>query len=310
MSDGKYVSIILPVYNAEETIGEAILSILNQTYTHFELLIINDGSTDYSLDVINKVVAGDSRVKVVSRANLGLAVTLNELIQLASFEFIFRMDSDDICYPDRVRIQREYLRENDDCVMLGGQIDFIVGDTLLETFEMPFDHEDILNGLLEYRFLVCHPAIVFTKSSALLVGMYSTVQAGEDLDFFLKMSQVGRISNVPDKVLSYRIGLQTLSTSKSGELSKNYALAKYNYTKRAIGEVELTLSQFELIWKTNLKLRAYFYFKSLSEVFYRKSIMYRSKNKTTSYFYLVLAAVMRPQTTVKRVFGLFTGKLK
>ena len=126
VSDGKYVSIILPVYNAEETIGEAILSILNQTYTHFELLIINDGSTDYSLDVINKVVAGDSRVKVVSRANLGLAVTLNELIQLASFEFIFRMDSDDICYPDRVRIQREYLRENDDCVMLGGQIDFIV----------------------------------------------------------------------------------------------------------------------------------------------------------------------------------------
>ncbi len=92
----------MPVYNAEKYLRESIESILNQTYKNFEFIIINDGSTDYSLKIINEYYKKDCRIKIISRENKGLVYSLNEGISIAKGEYIARMDGDDVCNLDRL----------------------------------------------------------------------------------------------------------------------------------------------------------------------------------------------------------------
>ena len=103
------VSVVLPVYNAEEYISEALKSILNQTYDNLEVVVVNDGSTDHSLHVIRSLA--DKRVKIISRENRGLVASLNEGIDAASGDYIARMDADDISHPERISKQIRLLEE-------------------------------------------------------------------------------------------------------------------------------------------------------------------------------------------------------
>ena len=121
-----FITIGIPCYNAEKTIAKAIKSVLNQTYTNWELIIIDDGSTDKSLDEINKIC--DSRITVISRENRGLPATLNEITWLANGEYLARMDADDIMFPDRIEKQFEYLEKNNDIDLLGSGIICIDGE--------------------------------------------------------------------------------------------------------------------------------------------------------------------------------------
>ena len=107
------VSILMPVYNSEKYLREAIKSILNQTFTNFELIIINDGSTDNSLKIIKSFK--DNRIKIIkNKGNLGLIKTLNKGIDLAQGKYIARMDADDIAMPKRLEKQIAFFNENPD----------------------------------------------------------------------------------------------------------------------------------------------------------------------------------------------------
>ena len=113
------LTVLLSVHNAGEYLRDAVQSILNQTFTDFEFLIINDGSTDDSLLVLNEFAQRDPRIRIVSRANRGLTKTLNEGITLARGEFLARMDGDDVAMPDRLQKQVEYLQNNPECELVG-----------------------------------------------------------------------------------------------------------------------------------------------------------------------------------------------
>ena len=105
------ISVILPVYNAEKYLAEAIDSILNQTFTDFEFIIINDGSTDNSLSILQSYQTQDSRIRLFSRENKGIVMTMNEGIDLARGEWLARMDADDIAMPSRFERQLQHLKE-------------------------------------------------------------------------------------------------------------------------------------------------------------------------------------------------------
>ena len=109
MDNNILVSVILPVYNAQKYLEEAIESIINQTYTNFEFIIIDDGSGDNSLNIINKYQKQDSRILVITRENKGLVYTLNEGINQAKGKYIARMDADDISLSNRFEKQIELL---------------------------------------------------------------------------------------------------------------------------------------------------------------------------------------------------------
>ena len=112
------ITVLMPVYNGEKYLRESVDSILNQTFTDFELLIINDGSTDSSMEILNSY--SDSRIRIVTNeVNLRLIKTLNKGIDLATGEYIARMDCDDIADPKRLEIQLQYMEKHPDVAVCG-----------------------------------------------------------------------------------------------------------------------------------------------------------------------------------------------
>ena len=304
----KKVSVILPAYNAEKTIEDAIQSILNQSYYDIELIIIDDGSTDNTKNIITSF--HDQRIRFISRENKGLGNTLNELIELSNYDLIARMDADDIAYIDRIKLQVEKFNINPKLSMLGGQIDFLVNDTLFNRANMPLKHKEIRHELMKGRFPICHPAIMFRKKIAQQVGCYRVGGAGEDLDFFLRMSEVGEIANLPEKILTYRMELNSLSSIKRNDLNKGYAFAIYNAHQRMNENSELDSQTFEeKIWsKRPLKYKFSEWLHSTSEKFYRNFYYHRStKNYLLALLDLIIVCVFRPRSLFLNLKSRFLG---
>lgn len=296
------VSVILPVYNASTTVASTIESVLNQSHKYFEFLILDDGSTDNSLDIISKYQSIDPRITVISRDNMGLSISLNELVLACQYNIIFRIDADDIANIDRLDNQINFLNENLDVVMVGGQIDFLYNDKSIKAQKMPLDNDSILQGLRQGRFPICHPAIAFRKNIALDVGLYSVTKVGEDLDFFLKMSEKGMLANIPVKVLNYRISLNSLSISKYNILAQSYAFAIFNHKKRISQKRELNWDEFEAIWLNRSFASKYFTFLyGVSERHYRKYLISKILREKKSIIYLIIAASLRPKTVLSKI---------
>ena len=115
------VSVVMPVYNTEAYLADAIGSILAQTFTDWELICVDDGSSDCSLDVLRRYERADSRIRVISRSNTGVARARNEGMALARGRYIAAMDSDDVALAERLRRQVDYMESDPECVGLGAQ---------------------------------------------------------------------------------------------------------------------------------------------------------------------------------------------
>lgn len=295
------VSVILPVFNSSNTLPVAIDSVLNQTLGDIELLVIDDGSTEDVSAIVQRY--DDQRLRFLARPNKGLGATLNELIGLARGTYIARMDADDYSVPERLALQFEHLERNRDVVMVGGQIKFLVDDSVVSSFPMPEKHDEIRKGLLEGRFPICHPALMLRAAAVRDIGGYRVDGAGEDLDFFLRMTEHGLVENISETVLHYRVATDSLSMRKRDDLNQAYALALYNERMRSRGEREIDACDFEReVWKRRgLIKRAQLYCKGLSDILYRRSIIYRGRGRGgLSFVFLGLAGVFKPTVSFRR----------
>ena len=201
------VSVVLPVYNAARYLPQAIDSILKQSFTKFELIAVDDGSTDDSPRILRGFAERDPRVRVISRANTGIVGALNDGIGASHAELIARMDSDDISLPERLEKQVSYMNEHRDCVLLGAQVQVIDphGMPLFRSAN-PLDHESIDAALMLGKGGVLrHPSAIIRRDAFTRVGGYRPqYQWAEDVDLFLRLAEVGRIANLPDILLHYR----------------------------------------------------------------------------------------------------------
>jgi glycosyltransferase involved in cell wall biosynthesis len=204
----------MPVWNAERYVGEAIESILNQSNRDFEFLIIDDGSTDGSLEILKRYAARDSRISLTARPNCGVAATLNELVAQAQGEFIARMDADDIAMPERFREQAEYLLNHPECVMVGCRVWHCddEGDPIREHPTL-HEHEEIdaFHFRMEGPALV-HPSVMMRRDAVLAAGGYRRFYI-EDIDLYLRLAERGRLARVPRFLLKYRLHSQNLSST-------------------------------------------------------------------------------------------------
>ena len=201
------ISVLMPVYNAEKYLSQAIESVLQQTLSNFEFVIINDGSTDTSLKILQHYAAQDSRIRLISRENKGLVATLNEGINLINTPLIARMDADDLCRPARFEKQMAYMAEHPECVALGTRVMLIdsEGCPIVE-FADKIEHESIdAAHLAEQGGSIVHPSVVIRKNALASAGGYRPefIHA-EDLDLFLRLAEIGRLANLPDVLLDYR----------------------------------------------------------------------------------------------------------
>jgi glycosyltransferase involved in cell wall biosynthesis len=207
------VSIILPIYNAESFIEEALNSIFLQTYRNFELIAIDDGSTDSSLAILRRIVGNDKRVRVIARENLGLIQTLNQGIDMAKGSLVARMDADDICEPWRLECQVRFMGNNPSVVCVGGQIKLIdkCGREIMK-MSMPLDHETIdAANFSSLSHGVVHPTAMIRLSALKMIGGYRSVfRHAEDIDLWLRLAEIGSLANLPIFLLKYRQHIESI----------------------------------------------------------------------------------------------------
>lgn len=203
------VSVLMPVYNAERYVAEAVESILTQTFTDFEFLIIDDGSTDGSLEILRRYEQSDDRIRLISRPNTGYLVALNEMLAVARGEFIARMDADDISLPERLERQIAYLQSYPMCVAIGTCVLVVDpdGDPLCE-WNKEQDHNVIDALHLDGRrgSVICHPSVMIRKQAIIDVGNYrDRFYMVEDFDLFLRLAEIGELANLPTALFKYRM---------------------------------------------------------------------------------------------------------
>ena len=216
---GPTVSVLMSVYNGEKYLAEAVESILAQTLADFDFIIIDDGSKDGSLAMLQKYAARDPRIHLTSRPNQGLTRTLNEAFSQARGEFIARMDSDDVARPDRFENQVRFLRGHPQVVCTGGWFELIDGEgRLLTLLRPPTDDVEIQRQALAGHGAICHPSAMIRRQALERINGYDTdFKTAQDLDLWLRLGEIGKLANVPVPVLSFRLHESSVSESKRHE---------------------------------------------------------------------------------------------
>jgi glycosyltransferase involved in cell wall biosynthesis len=207
MSSAPTVSAIIPVYNGARYLRQAVQSILDQTFTDFELIVVDDGSTDDSPRILRDLTRIDSRMRVITRPNTGVSGAANDGIAAARGNFLARMDSDDISLPTRFEKQVAYLRAHPEVVLLGTRVLLIdpYGSPLHEG-DQQIEHEAIEKEMLKgFGWVVAHPTSMIPVAAFKAEGGYRTDRVpSEDLDLFLRLAEIGRVANLPEVLLHYR----------------------------------------------------------------------------------------------------------
>src|SRR6185312_9442504 len=149
-TDQPKITVLMPAYNAGKYIREAVQSVLRQTYRDFELLIVNDGSTDDTLEIALSFT--DPRVVVVNKEHKGIAAALNTGLKLATAPFIARFDADDICMPTRLETQFNFLQDHPDYVLVGSDAEYVLenGEFLFNFKCIAHSNDEVQNNLYVY----------------------------------------------------------------------------------------------------------------------------------------------------------------
>ena len=200
------VSVIMPVYNTERFVAETTESVLAQTFADFEFIIIDDGSTDRSREIVENFARRDPRVRVISRPNKGLVATLNEGLAAATGPLIARMDADDLCDPRRFELQVTRLNEDSGLVAVGCCAAAIDEDgNRLGDYATPLGHEEIESSHLHGDSAIHHPSVMFRTEPVRRLGGYRELVPCEDFDLWLRLGEVGRLANLPDRLITKRL---------------------------------------------------------------------------------------------------------
>jgi hypothetical protein len=203
---GGTVSVVMPVRDAETTLGAAIDSILAQSYADLELIVVDNGSTDGSRAVAAARARGDRRVRLLLEPEPGIVPALDRGLAQAGGDLIARMDADDVSLPDRLRRQVDFLARHPAIDTVGTGIVLVTPGTADRVSLLPTDPRVIRRKLasLNTRFMVAHPTVLMRRRALLAAGGYRRLfPHAEDYDLWLRMSERGALSNLPEPLLRY-----------------------------------------------------------------------------------------------------------
>lgn len=206
------ITVLMPVYNCELYIKEAVESVLNQSYSDFELLIIDDASTDKTVSIIKTYA--DSRIQLIEKPlNTGYTNSLNLGLELAQGIYIARMDGDDISMPERFEKQAAFLDVNREVVLCGTLFNVIGSDLVVK---LPEHHDEIKLGLL-WGNCMAHPSVMMRKQ---ILDEFSIVydlskEPAEDFDLWVRLLSLGKLYNLQEVLLNYRIHSTQVSQQRA-----------------------------------------------------------------------------------------------
>ena len=226
------ISVILPAYNAEQTIEESIQSIVSQTFIDWELIIINDGSTDNTKTKILSFI--DSRIKYVENdGNKGLIYTLNRGIDLATGKYIARMDADDICYPERFEKQVAFMEEHPEVIVCGAQIEYFGTKKSGYRKIKLYTSDTEMKEQLAINTCFAHPSVmmrteVIKKNN--IKYNYSYKNA-EDYKIWIDLMKFGKFANLSSPLLKYRVSDTQITQNYNSTTSLSERRCRFDYLK-------------------------------------------------------------------------------
>lgn len=304
------VSVIMAAYNAETYIEEAIRSVLNQTFKDFELIVVNDGSEDQTLNVIKSIP--DKRIKIINLDNSGAANARNSGIRSSKGEYIAILDADDVALPDRLQKQVDFLDANLEYGIVGGNASVIDKDGMFVTnTNQTLDWHSIKMKLPASPFI--HSTVMFRSSLIKTIGFYPDISTSEDALFFLKISKVSKMINLQDCLINYRLLPSALSRRSTNlvNISKNF-LSHFHSTgelpddyKKKYENASKSFSEREkIIQYSNLLAKKYLWGSHPNARLARRSILNLGLSMTTSVqsiFLLILSFF--PSSFIKNVYS-------
>ena len=215
------ISIVLPVHNSEATIEESISSIVDQTFTNFELIVINNASTDQSTTIIDRWMGRDKRIRLVDEARKGLAFAFNRGMSEVRGEWVARMDADDIAHPERFQRQIQFMQENPKVDALGTQMDMF-GSKAKRT-DFPLTHDGIVIDFC-FRNCMAHPTLLIRRERIESLLYPSGFDISDDYIQWVRWSKRYQFSNLPDALLKYRVHSSQITRSKADIVKKTEKL--------------------------------------------------------------------------------------
>ncbi len=231
------VSVVLPVYNGDKYLAKAIDSILTQTFANFELIMIDDGSTDGTRDILRKYEKQDPRVRVIIRENRGLATTLNDSIDVARGAWIARMDADDIALPHRLKRQLEWL-EKTGADIVGSWVRRF--GTLDKRIIKLLQTDDAIKMEMLFRSPFVHPTVMMRTTLVKKMRYDKAWEKAEDYDLWERAAEAGwKMTNVPEVLLLYRVHESQISTKSSTKQHQLTLQVQHRYWKYVFNTMRL-----------------------------------------------------------------------
>jgi glycosyltransferase involved in cell wall biosynthesis len=228
--DNPLVTVLMPAYNAEKYIAEAISSVLKQSFTDFELLIINDGSTDETEKVINSF--NDPRIASVSQPNKGVSAALNLGLSYSRAPYIVRFDADDICYPDRLKVQYEFITNYPEYSIVGSAADYVDAEGHHIFTHHPAAH--LNEEIHQLKYSVCpfiHSSVIYKKELIVKHGGYNEhAYTYEDHFLWVNILANEKACNLSQSLLKVRLNPESITIDEKWH-SRRFINIKYNSLK-------------------------------------------------------------------------------
>ncbi len=236
MSEAPAVSVVMSVRDGERYLAAAIESVLTQTMRDLELVVVDDGSTDSSPQILAAYASKDDRVVVHRHANAGLAISLNRGIGYARSPLIARLDADDVAWPRRLELQLAYLARKPRIGLLGGAVAFIdEHDRQFAEVRYPTADAEIRRAFSSTTPFV-HSAVMMRREAFDAVGGYrAALLPAEDLDLWIRIGAVSELANLAETVVSYRIHTGQSSLAELERQSRAVLAARVAWRARAQG---------------------------------------------------------------------------
>jgi glycosyltransferase involved in cell wall biosynthesis len=314
------VTIIITVYNGEQYLAKAIESVLVQTYREIELILVNDGSKDKSLEIIQEYAAKDERTKVIDQENKGICAANNAGLAIAQGKYYAKLDADDTMHTERIERQVAYLESHPEVTMLSCQAYYInpkgkrigvqitPGYTKVEDSHLARESGELIIAL--------HSGFMtYMDKMQEIKGYREELKCMVDLDLYTRLVEKGGVMIImPDKFINYRMHLSSVMalTSKNNMTQKTRAWLRDSYKKKARGIPEQSFKEFEqkenqvpflAKWNRQCKEMAYHY--------RRNSIIHYGDSNYVPFVYSVgMATLLQPIHTLGRVGAWVKRKLK
>lgn len=301
MENSSPITVLMSVHNGMPYLPAAVKSVFDQTYGHWQLLIINDGSSDGSGEYLDQL--DDSRVRVIHQNQQGLAAALNRGIESCETELVARLDSDDIALPERLERQLAFMRQHPEVGLLGTQFKRLGSQRAGFPSRLPCDHRKIMAALMEGQHAMCHPTIVCRTELLRQVGGYWQHPIAQDWDVYLKFGERSQLANLDEVLLHYRIHDASLNGKRLAAIRHHQRYAAECARRRQQDLDPIVLEKFSQIeqdrrlsWRLTQRLNE----RAMEK--YRQGLAnILGGRPTVGYLQLGLAATCSPSLTKQRL---------